>query len=158
LLKSIFLIPAAFSGLLFAACTLNTDVFEKNVAIPGQQWESSFHPEIRFRIEDTASLYNIYLVIRHSEAYHFNNIWIQATVRQPGETASRSQRYDLALATNEKGWMGTAMDDIYEQRILLQPQTKFRMAGEYVFSVEQAMREDPLQHVLNIGVRVEKAK
>lgn len=151
------LLLAAFS-LLPGACSVNTDVFEKNVAIPAQQWDSSFKPEIRFAIQDTVSLYNIYLVMRHSDAYHFNNLWIQATVEQPGQTGIKSQRYDLALATNEKGWMGTALDDIYEHRILIQSQTRFKRAGEYHFTIEQAMREDPLQHVLNVGIRVEKAK
>jgi len=79
-----------------------------------------------------------------------------ATVQQPADTP-RSQRYNLTLATNEKGWLGTGMDDIYEQRVLIQPQTKFLKPGDYHFTLEQVMREDPLLHVLNVGVRIEKA-
>ena len=57
---------------------LPSDVFEKDVAIPGQQWESSFKPTFNFNIreQDTARLYNIYLVLRHTDAYNYNNIWI----------------------------------------------------------------------------------
>ena len=112
------------------ACTLTTGVFEKNVAIPGHQWQSSFQPELVFNIQDTTSLYNIYFVIRHTDAYHFNNIWISASVRQPGDTAALSQKYDLTLSSNDKGWLGSAMDDIWEQRVLLQPLTKFSRAGD----------------------------
>jgi len=50
------------------------------------------------------------------------------------------------------------MDDIYEHRVLIQPETKFTKPGTYSFTLEQIMRDDPLQHVLNVGVRVEKAK
>jgi gliding motility-associated lipoprotein GldH len=156
-LKKNFLFPFA-SCLLFVACTLTTGVFEKNISLPKQEWESSFRPEILFDIEDTSSLYNIYFVLRHSDAYHFNNIWIKASVQQPGDTAIQSQRYELILASNEKGWYGSAMDDIYENRILLQPLTKFKKRGEYRFSIEQIMREDPLKNVLNAGIRVEKIK
>lgn len=138
------------------SCSIPTGVFEKNIALPRQEWQSSFRPEIDVTIRDTASLYNIYFVIRHSDAYNFNNIWIRATVEQPGETSTRSQQYDLALASNEKGWLGSAMDDIYETRILIQPQTKFKKSGDYRFTLEQIMREDPLKHVLNVGIRVEK--
>jgi len=95
-------------------------------------------------------------VVRHSDAYNFNNMWVKATVQQPGDSA-RSQRFNLLLATNEKGWMGSAMDDIYEQRVLIQPQTKFLKPGDYHFTLEQVMREDPLLHVLSMGIRVEKA-
>jgi gliding motility-associated lipoprotein GldH len=151
-----------FSFILFilclSSCTLTTGVFEKNVAIPKQQWESSFKPEVQFTIEDTISLYNIYLVLRHTDAYDFNNIWVQATVLQPGDAGVKSQRYDLTLATNDKGWLGTAMDDIYETRVLIQPETKFTKPGEYHFTIEQLMREDPLKHVLNVGIRVEKVR
>jgi gliding motility-associated lipoprotein GldH len=77
-------------------------------------------------------------------------------VQQPGDPGSHSQRYDLSLATNQNGWLGVAMDDIYESRILIQSQTKFNRPGDYIFSLQQVMREDPLRHVLNVGVRVEK--
>jgi gliding motility-associated lipoprotein GldH len=147
----------AACSLQLAACSVPSGVFEKDVAIPRQQWEGSFRPRIDFIVkeEDTASTYNVYFVIRHTDAYNYNNIWIQGTVMQPGDTASRSERYDLTLATN-KGWAGDGMDDIYEHRILLQPETKFKKPGTYSFTIDQIMREDPLKHVLNVGIRVEK--
>jgi gliding motility-associated lipoprotein GldH len=138
------------------SCSLTTDVFEKNVAIPRQEWSSSYKPEIDINIKDTTALYNIYIAIRHSDAYNFNNIWIRASVEQPGDAVKKSRQYDLPLASNEKGWFGTAMDDIYETRILIQPQTRFTKAGNYHFTLEQVMREDPLKHVLNVGIRIEK--
>jgi len=143
---------------LFSACNLTTGVFEKNIAIPKQQWESSFKPGIDFSIKDTSSLYNIFIVVRHTEAYNFNNVWVKATVQEPGDSAIKSQQYDLTLATNEKGWLGSAMDDIYETRVLIQPETRFRKAGDYHFTLAQVMREDPLKHILNVGIRVEKIK
>jgi gliding motility-associated lipoprotein GldH len=156
-LKKIIALPFVCCLLLFS-CSLTTDVFEKNIAIPGQHWSSEFKPEIIFAITDTTALYNVYLVLRHTDAYNFNNIWINATVQQPGDASTKSQRYDLTLATNGKGWLGSAMDDIYEHRVLIQPQTKFKKPGEYHFTLEQDMREDPLLHVLNVGIRVEKAE
>jgi gliding motility-associated lipoprotein GldH len=154
--KIVFLIVPCLLSLV--SCIPTIDVFEKDVAIPKQQWESSFKPQIFFSVKDTTSLYNVYIVLRHSDAYNYNNIWIKATVVQPGDKSSKSEQYDLRLATNDKGWLGSAMDDIYEQRVLIQPQTKFTKAGDYQFTLEQVMREDPLLHVLNVGLRVEKAK
>jgi gliding motility-associated lipoprotein GldH len=159
-LNKLFLFVLAACSLQLVACTLPTDVFEKDVAVPGQQWASSFKPRIDFIIkdQDTAWLYNVYLVIRHSDAFNYNNIWIKGTVLEPGNPNPRTQRYDLTLATNDKGWLGSGMDDIYEHRLLIQPQTKFSKPGTYSFTLEQIMREDPLKHVLNVGVRVEKVK
>ena len=145
--------------LLWTSCSLPSDVFEKDVTLPGQEWQSTYRPTFSFDIsgEDTANRYNIYLVLRHTDAYNYNNIWIRGSVKQPGDSAIRSQRYDLSLADNQKGWTGSGMDDIYEHRIEIQHSTKFDHPGTYSFTLEQIMREDPLKHVLNIGVRIEKA-
>jgi gliding motility-associated lipoprotein GldH len=155
--KKTFLFLILYASFLIS-CLPSIDVFEKNVAIPQQQWQSSFKPEITFTVTDTASSYNVYLVVRHTDAYNYNNIWIKATVQQPGDATVHSQRFNLELATNEKGWMGSAMDDIYEHRVLVQPETKFKKPGGYHFTLEQIMREEPLQHVLDVGLRVEKVK
>ncbi len=60
-----------------------------------------------------------------------------------------------SLPTQTDG-SGPAMDDIIEQRVLLFSRPTRLIAGNYTFSIRQVMREDPLQNVLNAGIRVEK--
>jgi gliding motility-associated lipoprotein GldH len=148
---------AALAILSIASCN-TIDVFEKDIRIPGHEWSSSYKPEISFEISDTVSLYNIFVVVRHSDAYRYNNIWMNLYTRIPGDTL-RKQRLDLRLATDDKGWLGSGMDDIIEQRILITntPQQLTRK-GSYTFKLENIMREEPLQHILNVGIRVEKTK
>jgi gliding motility-associated lipoprotein GldH len=139
---------------------VNIDVFEKNVSIPDQEWSSSFRPEIKFEITDTTSLYNIYVVLRHTNAYRYNNIWLNIYTHSPAADSVHKERVDLRLATDDKGWLGSGMDDIFEHRILVnrgQP-LRFPRSGEYAFRIEQIMREEPLQYVMNVGIRVEKVK
>jgi gliding motility-associated lipoprotein GldH len=64
---------------------------------------------------------------------------------------------ELALATDSKGWLGTGMDDIFEHRILITALERPR-AGTYKFLLGNIMREDPLEYVMNVGIRVEKGK
>jgi gliding motility-associated lipoprotein GldH len=139
-----------------SACSWTTGVFEKNQPFNSQEWPSSVKPDIAFEISDTNSQYNIYIVLRHSDAYHFNNMYIRAAVKEPGEAQGRTGDYDLQLATNGKGWIGTAMDDIYDARLLIQPKTRFRKMGTYHITLEQLMREDPLKSVLSVGLRLER--
>lgn len=142
--------------LQLTACN-NIGVFEKNVAFKKQEWPSGYKPSFSFTITDTATAYNIYLVLRHTDAYNYNNIWIKFTRRGPD--TSYTQQADLRLATNGQGWLGTGMDDIWEHRIpITQAATQFRRSGNYEFTLEQVMRQDPLLHVLNAGLRVEKVK
>lgn len=143
------------SVLALVSCT-SVDLYENNVAIPNHRWESSFKPKFNFTIRDTTATYQLYLVFRHTEKYNYNNIWINLSSIPPNDTL-RKLHYELPLATNEKGWMATGMDDIYEHRIPLTNPQHWK-AGNYTFMVEQIMREDPLQNVLDVGLRVEKKR
>lgn len=142
-----------FLPFLFAACN-TIDVFERTTAIPHHEWSSNNKLNFSFTAKDSTAYYNIYFVIRHTESYHFNNIWINLTSTSPGKK-TETQRLNITLA-NANGWLGSAMDDIIEQRILLFSQPIKLQAGDYHFSIQQIMREDPLLNVLNAGIRVEK--
>lgn len=140
------------------SCT-TIDLYEKSVTIPGHSWESDYKPSFTFTIKDTSSPYLLYFVLRHNDKYSFNNLYINLYAKQPGQDSAQSVRYDLPLATNEKGWLASGMDDIYEHRILLTPRGQefyFKKPGDYTFTIEQIMREDPLKNVLNAGLRIEK--
>ncbi|AEW02851.1 hypothetical protein A4D02_02375 [Niastella koreensis] len=151
LLTSCFLLPACDK----------VDVFEKNVTIPQQSWSSNYKPEITFTIqpEDTISRYNIFIVIRHTDAYRYKNIWLNIHTESPGG-AVNNQPLNLQLATDNKGWLGSGMDDIYEHRIQITPpqNPEHLSAGTYRFKLENIMREDPLKNVMNVGIRLQKAQ
>ena len=149
---------ALYFSFIIIACNPTVGVFEKNITIPNQEWNSQFKPEIQFEVTDTAALYNIYVVLRHTDSYRFNNLWLNIYTQAPGDSSGSKQSLDLRLANDEKGWLGSGMDDIYEQRILVTRQpTPLARAGVYKFKLENIMREDPLTGVMNAGIRVEKA-
>ena len=141
--------------LCLVTCT-TVDLYEKTVPLPNHEWKGAYKPEFEFIIKDTVSLYQVFFVIRHTEKYNYNNIWINLYSQQPGDTL-RKAPFELQLATNEKGWLASGMDDIYEHRIQLIRPVRFK-AGMYKLILENIMREDPLQHVLNVGIRIEKVQ
>jgi gliding motility-associated lipoprotein GldH len=149
----LFLLAAIGSQLLASSCT-TIDLYEKNITIPNHEWNNSFKPEFTFVITDTSSPYQVYFIIRHTEKYNYNNIWINLYSQPPGDTIHKVP-YELQLATNEKGWLASGLDDIYEHRIKLTDELNLK-AGEYKLRLENIMREDPLKNVLSVGLRVEK--
>ena len=153
------IILAAYCSQLVATSCTTIDLYEKSVSIPGHSWKSSYKPSFTFAIKDTASSYQLFLILRHNDKYSFNNIYINLYTKQPDADTTQMGRYDLRLATDNEGWLGSGMDDIYEHRIPLTPiggQFYFKKAGDYTFSIEQIMRENPLNNVLNVGLRIEK--
>ena len=139
----------------FASC-IKIDLFEKQSQIPSQQWYYNNVPQFTFNIEDTSSLYNVYIVLRHTDLYEYNNIWLRVGSTAPSDTI-HYQNINLKLASDSKGWEGVGMDDIFEVRKIISPgPLAFKKPGDYSFSVAQIMRENPLNYILNVGIRVEK--
>ena len=134
------------------------EVFEKNTPIPNHAWKSNFPCSGTFIISDTSNYYNIYAVLRHTDAYKYNNIWVNVGLQPPGDSMS-FQKINLSLGDDANGWQGSGMDDIWEVRKLLtEGPKKFRKVGLYHFSLYNIMRDDPLLHVISAGLRVEKVK
>ena len=142
----------------FTACN-KLDIFEKNISVPNYKWAYSLQPQIDFAISDTAALYKVFVVLRHTDAYRYNNIWLNIGTRFPGDSSFKNQRFDLKLGNDASGWEGTGMDDIWEVRKLITAgPVKFKQPGNYSFIITQAMRENPLPNIMSIGVRVERVK
>jgi gliding motility-associated lipoprotein GldH len=134
------------------------DLFEKQAEIPSQQWFYDNNPTFTFQITDTTSLYSMYIVLRHTDAYNYNNIWLRLGSKGPADTI-HFQNINLVLANDADGWEGAGADDIFEVRKnITQGPVPFKKPGIYTFSIAQIMRENPLSHILNVGFRVEKVK
>lgn len=141
-------------ALLLSGCG-TLDVFEKMTAFPEHQWKNNSKPSFIFSIEDTTASYHIFVILRHEDAYHYNNIWLNITTQAPEDTA-KTQLVNIILAGNTKGWLGTGMDDVFDHRARITRSPVKLKKGNYTFTIQHQMREEPLQFVLNAGIRVEK--
>jgi gliding motility-associated lipoprotein GldH len=147
----IFLISVCF----LSACN-QIELFEKNTTIPNLKWQNNFNATGIFNITDTTSLYNVFVVLRHTDAYAYNNIWLNIGLQAPGDSM-KIQKINLSLVrTDAEGWEGVGMNDIWEVRkpIARLPLKK----GNYAFSIAQIMRDNPLQNIMSVGLRLEKVK
>ncbi len=141
---------------LISVSCIKIDQFEKTAQIPSREWFYNNTPAFTFHIVDTTSLYNIYIVLRHTDAYNYNNIWLRLGAQFPGDSMN-FQNINLSLASDANGWEGTGMDDIFEVRKnISRGPVPFEKVGDYTFSVSQIMRTNPLENILNVGIRIEK--
>lgn len=155
--KPRFSIIAAAALLFIGSCT-QIELYEKNSTIPQFAWQHNFSAKGEFMITDTVSAYSIYLVLRHTDAYQYNNIWLSVGLHPPGDSM-HFQKVNLQLGDDANGWEGTGMNDIWEVRKLLNGEPRrFKKAGKYSFTISQIMRDNPLLHVMSAGLRLEKKK
>ena len=129
-------------------------IYEKNISIDKYVWDSRVVAEYEVEIKDTSALYNIYVNIRHADAYPFQNIWLLVGTRFPDST-SASKRIEITLANEEGKWYGEGLGDIWDYRSMIQENAFFNAPGTYTFSIEQDMRQNPLPGIMAIGLRIE---
>lgn len=151
-----YIVLSVFTACFLFACKYKVGFYEKTVVLPEHSWASSNRPDFTIEITDTTCVYNIYVVVRHSDAYHYNNLWIDFTSIAPGSVAE-TQKLNLKLGDNTK-WLGASMNDVIEHRILINHNPVKLQSGKYIFTLQNIMREDPLLEVMNVGVRVSKVE
>ncbi len=153
---SVFVLLLSLLGL--NSC-MTSPYYQKSVTVPSYTWNYNFQPSFRFEISDTSSYYNLYFLIRHTDAYPYGNIWLNIYTKEPGEKVFQQSRIEIPLAETGGKWLGRGMNEIWEQRM---PITRndaamiFKKKGTYEIKLEQNMRVNPLPEVLQVGLRVEK--
>lgn len=150
------------TGMCFLCCLIiscnQINVFEKTTAIPDHNWYYNQSCNGSFNITDTTSYYDIYVVIRHTDAYKYNNIWLNIGLQMPGDTLVM-QKVNLTLGDDANGWYGNGLDDIWEVRKKLTKYPKqFKKQGVYNYTLSNIMRDNPLKNIMSVGLRIEKAE
>ncbi len=130
-------------------------LFEQSTLYPDHQWYTKQANHYQFNVTDSTAAYKVYFVIRHHNAYHYKNIWLDIIMKNPNQKSTK-QVANLNLADDAKGWLGVGMDDIYEQRIQIGSTPFHFNKGLNEIIIQHTMREDPLENILSTGIRVEK--
>jgi len=154
-IKTLFLFMS-FLMLGLISCQDSVAVVDKNIELEKRNWSYSEKIRIPVKIEATDIPYNLYLNLRHSADYKYSNIFILIHITGPdGKKITERREFKLALPDGE--WLGSGSGNMYSYQIAFKENYKFPVKGTYIFELEQNMRDNPLDHVSDAGIRVEKA-
>lgn len=150
----------AIAMVFFASCGLTpSPQFQKVYNLPKASWETKFNPEFIINIDDTAAAYQIFLLIRHTDAYPFSNIWIGMDSQSPGDSSWAHARVEVPLAAPSGQWLGRGAGELWEQRVPINSPDQpafFPKTGTYKIRLKHEMRRNPLPEILTVGLRLEK--
>ena len=108
------------------------------------------------KVEDTLTAYDFYINVRNTGSYRFSNLYLFIQTDFPNGKSIRDT-VECLMATPEGEWIGTGVGDLRDQSILFKQSGNFPLKGKYRFEMVQAMRQDPLPGIADIGLRIEKA-
>ena len=142
-------------ALFFSSCDKSV-VFEENVELPDNRWEIKNVVTLETNIDDTITPHNLYINLRNAGGYQFSNIFLFFTTKSPSGKMERDT-VELTLADPSGKWLGNGLGDIWDNRVLFKQSFRFPEKGVYQFSLEQAMRIDPLPQIMDVGIRIERS-
>jgi len=151
--NSIFL---ALIFLLITACDTNR-VFEENRDFTAESWNRDSILVFNIDISDTLAVYNIYLNSRITGQYEFSNMYLFIDTELPNNQNLRDT-VECILKEPSGKMLGKGFGNVWSNKIPYRKHIRFPYSGNYKFTIEQAMRVDELKHVLDAGIRIEKAK
>ena len=129
-------------------------VYDQYMPTEQGMWSWRDAKEFKADISDTISMHNIYLQVRHTVEYPMSNLYMLVHVKAPSGQ-HLTDTINMVLAAPDGKWTGRGSGNIRELMLLYRKQTKFRVPGTYVFTLEQAMRQAELP-VTDLGVRIER--
>lgn len=138
----------------FTSCD-SLRVFEENQLIENGKWDDTVKKVFEVNMEDTTTLCNIFLNVRHRGDYGYSNLYLFITTMRPDGKMS-VDTVECVLQNNEGNWLGNGIGDLYENRLFFRTGVRFPVKGKYTFTFEQAMREKELLNITDVGMRVER--
>jgi gliding motility-associated lipoprotein GldH len=144
------------SGILFFSACDTDRVFEENKEIEEYKWFVDAPQSFQVLIDDTATAYNFYINVRNAGYYRYRNVFMFINTHFPAGQIQRDT-LECILASPDGEWLGDGLGDIYDNRILFKKGVRFPVGGEYKFELIQAMRVDPIDGIMDVGIRIEKA-
>ncbi len=139
---------------LITACE-QSRVFDNNVALNKEGWLYGEQKSFEVNINDTSISYNLFINVRHTDEYPYDNLWLKMTTIFPDST-SQQNNINVQLSEPDGQWTGICVDGICFNSVLVQNNFFLVRKGKYTFILEQDMRMNPLPYIFDIGVKVEK--
>lgn len=145
---------------LVASCDSKT-VFSETKALDGY-WNQGEVVEFKLPQLDSLKKYNLFLNIRNTNKYKFNNIFLIVSMEFPhGKTITDTLEY--RMANPDGSWMGHGIGDIKENKLWYKENVSFFEEGIYSFTIEHAMRNNgevegvkKLDGITDVGFSVEE--
>lgn len=146
----------AFSLLYLAACG-NDTLIKKNYDIQPNAWAYRDSLNFDFEVKDTNKIYNITLTVAHQNAYRFQNLYTKIVTIFPNNLRTE-QPLSLELYDASGKPQGKCSGGDCKTEIMMQENAYFNQAGKYRITIYQHSRDENLQGIESLALRIEDNK
>jgi gliding motility-associated lipoprotein GldH len=130
-------------------------LYDHTKSIPDGVWKKKDLITFKVEVSDTVHIHKFYLNLRQSTDYRFSNLFLFIHTTFPDGTQGRDT-VECTLADKSGKWLGKGITNFRDNQVLLRRGLRFPQTGQYIFELEQAMREPELEGIEDIGLRIIK--
>lgn len=138
---------------LLSSCD-NSVLYENNQSFESNTWSYEDAKTFSFNIDDSLQPVKLSINLRTTTNYPYSNIYMFVHSNYPNGYTD-IDTLEFFLADPQGNWLGDNSGTIVENRALIS-KGLFPSTGKYTFKLEQAMRNDSLPEILDIGLSVQK--
>lgn len=142
------------TSIIISSCGDKNVVYDESIIIPNAEWDNKEFPYFDININDTLTIYDFYLNIRHLENYRYSNFYMFLHTTFPNGNQTHDT-IECIFAYPDGQWIGDGSGSMRDLKILLNNNLRFPIKGNYHFEIEQAMREPVLEGITDVGLRIE---
>ena len=138
------------------SCREEGVIYNEFFKVYSSTWKHQDNISFNFNISDTTIAYDVYLQFRNTKAYNWSNIFLFSDINYPN-LRTRRDTFEFYLTDKKGHWLGNKSGNIIENEFLLFKSTKFPLIGDYVMSIQQAIRDTVLEECVNIGLKLKQS-
>lgn len=129
--------------------------FDEIQIINNSEW--SYEETISFdvSINDTVGIYNLELIIDHSTEYAYENIYMKVHTLFP-TIDKKEEQITIDLANKSGVWNGKCNSSDCKLKVFLLDRFKFPEVGKYQFKFEQFTRDESLNGINAIQLKIKE--
>lgn len=122
------------------------------------KWDKKTEQKFDFKITDAQNQKNITFIVRNNNDYPYSNIRLIVNLLNSQTKKKSTDTLNYILAEPNGTWIGKGFGDTKEILFQYKVDYKFPANGNYSIGIIQAMRNDNLPGIEDIGVKIETAK
>ncbi len=153
------------AGLALLLCSCDKQRFFDEYKEFGGKWNKDSIVTFNVEQKDTVGKYNLYVTMRNNSKYPYNNLFLIVQMQQPGTNIARVDTLEYQMANPDGTLLGDGFGDVKESRLWYKEKVRFPKAGNYKFTIQQAVRDankipgvEELEGVTDVGLRIEKTE
>lgn len=138
-----------------SSCKGEDIYFQQFQKVEDSSWNENERKVFDFEITDTNKLYEFYFNLRNNNEYGYGNIYLFWTLQSPeGRTKTDTAQFILAKPNGQ--WLGKSASGTVIENSMYFLKTKLPTQGIYSFEFVQGMREENLNGIKDVGLKIKK--